>query len=354
MTWVFATGGTGGHIFPALAIAKVLVGRGHSVVFMGHQDGMEATLIPQAGFQFLGVTAGKLDRQRPNPLQGFKALQGFKQALENLRRLNPQMVMGFGGFASFPGIAAARWLKIPYILHEVNAFPGLVTRWFASQAQHLIVTQAEILKRLPKVPYSILGFPVRETRVPKDTARQQLGLPEGVVTLVMGGSQGSAKLNQEVPKAFSRLKTPGLVLHSAGSKWESQLKAQTQHYTNYFVQGFVDAAQAWSVADLAITRAGFGTLAEAAFHGVPLIMIPLASSAENHQFLNAKAHAQKGAGWVVEETRLDTLPSVWEQALQEPVRRASSLCAQRLSPQGAAEATAHLLESVLERSLRKL
>jgi UDP-N-acetylglucosamine--N-acetylmuramyl-(pentapeptide) pyrophosphoryl-undecaprenol N-acetylglucosamine transferase len=350
MKLVFATGGTGGHIFPALAIAKEAQLRGYKVAFIGHQGGMESKLIPDAEFEFHGVVAGKLDRQRPNPFQGFKALQGLYQAVTILKRLQPALVIGFGGFASFPGIAAARWLNIPYILHEVNAFPGLVTRWFAKNARHLILTQTESLPHLPKVSHSILGFPVREEKIAKEEARMQLGLPQGCITLVMGGSQGSVRLNQEIPKAFEKLKKSTVVLHSSGKKWETQLKIGTQHLTNYYVQGFVDAVAAWSVADLAITRAGFGTLSEAAFHGVPLIMIPLPSSAENHQLLNAKAFAQKGAGWVVEEHLLNTLPQAWENALQDTLRQQAALAAQRLSPQGATQATVDILESVLRRS----
>ena len=350
MTWLFATGGTGGHIFPALAIAKEARARGHTISFIGHQNGMEAKLIPEAGFNFHGVSAGKLDRQRPNPLQGLKAVRGLTQAITILRNLRPDLVVGFGGFASFPGIAAARWLNIPYVLHEVNAFPGLVTRWFAAKAKHLIVTQAEVLERLPKVPNSIMGFPVREEKMSKEEAREHLGLGDGLVTLIMGGSQGSLRLNQEVPKAFEHLKTPTVVLHSAGPKWEAQLKTKTQHLNNYCVHGFVNATAAWSVADLAITRAGFGTLSEAAFHGVPLIMIPLPTSAENHQLLNAKALAQKKAGWVVEEDALQTLPSVWDHALQNAARHQARLAAQRLSPQGATWATVDVLESVLKSS----
>jgi UDP-N-acetylglucosamine--N-acetylmuramyl-(pentapeptide) pyrophosphoryl-undecaprenol N-acetylglucosamine transferase len=348
MTWLFATGGTGGHIFPALAIAKEACIRGHTVAFIGHQTGMEARLIPEAGFDFYGVAAGKLDRQHPNPLQGLKALQGLNQARSLIKKLKPTMVIGFGGFASFPGIAAARWLSVPYVLHEVNAFPGLVTRWFAAKAQHLIVTQKESLQHLPKVPSSILGFPVREERIAKEEARKQLGLPKGLVTLVMGGSQGSVRLNQEIPKSFERLTTPTLVLHSSGKQWEDRLKTETQHLKHFFVHGFLNATAAWSVADLAITRAGFGTLSEAAFHGVPLIMIPLPTSAENHQLLNAKAFAQKGAGWVVEEHQLQALPTVWDQALQDTMRHQAGLAAQQLSPQGATPATLDVLESVLK------
>jgi UDP-N-acetylglucosamine--N-acetylmuramyl-(pentapeptide) pyrophosphoryl-undecaprenol N-acetylglucosamine transferase len=349
MTWLFATGGSGGHIFPALALAKEAKARGIDVSFLGHHDGMEAKLIPQAGFTFYGVAAGKLDRQKPNPLQGLKAIQGMRQALANLRQLKPNLVVGFGGFASFPGIAAARLLGLPYVLHEMNAHPGLVTRWFARGARHMIVAQPNVLNFLPSTPHTLIGFPVREETLDKEQARETLGLSSGLVTLVMGGSQGSLKLNQVVPKAFRTLKTPTVVLHSSGPHWEESLKVETRDLSNYMVKGFVDAVAAWSVADIAITRAGFGTLSEAAFHQVPLIMVPLPTSAEDHQRLNAKAFAYHGAGWMVEEADLESLGQVWEQALNH--REQAAKAAKALSPQGAARSTVNLLESLTPSTL---
>jgi UDP-N-acetylglucosamine--N-acetylmuramyl-(pentapeptide) pyrophosphoryl-undecaprenol N-acetylglucosamine transferase len=349
MKWLFATGGSGGHIFPALAIAKEAVARDIEVTFLGHKNGMEAKLIPEAGFSFFGVAAGKLDRQKPNPVQGLKALQGLAQALATLRRLKPNLVVGFGGFASFPGIAAAHLLGIPYVLHEVNAHPGLVTRWFARGAKHLIVAQQKVLDHLPKTAYTLIGFPVREEKMDKEQAREKLGLPSGQVTLIMGGSQGSLRLNQVVPKAFCELQTPTVVLHSSGTHWEETLNAETQSLKNYVVRGFVDAVAAWSVADIAITRAGFGTLSEAAFHGVPLIMVPLPTSADNHQLLNARAFAYHGAGWIVEEHEIERLAHVWEKALHDQGKAAGA--AKQLSPQGAAFSTVKVLESLTPSTL---
>jgi UDP-N-acetylglucosamine--N-acetylmuramyl-(pentapeptide) pyrophosphoryl-undecaprenol N-acetylglucosamine transferase len=303
---VLATGGTGGHIYPAIAVAEELKARGYGVTFIGQRNGLEANLVPQAGFNFVAVTAGKLDRQRPNPFEAIKAIWGCLQALQHVARLRPTWVVGFGGFASFPALAAAWVLRRPLALHEANAYPGLVTKLFARTARFVASTEAAVsnrLSRLSKVTLPV-GLPIRLTQIDKAAARAQLGLPEdALITLVMGGSQGAKVLNEVVPAAYEDLESidqPHYVLHSAGRGRVDSVTCLTNS-KHYRVMEFVDAPLAWSAADIAITRAGSSTLAEAAFYGVPLIMVPFAAASENHQFHNAKAVEADGAGYVIEE-----------------------------------------------------
>ena len=210
---LLSTGGTGGHIYPAVALARELtamgLGAGPQVAFIGQQGGMEARLVSAEGFPFYGVRAGKWHRGRPDPRQALQAALGLRDALKTVRRLRPALVLGFGGFASFPGLAAARTLGVPFALHEQNAYPGLVTRWFARGARFIGAAQPEVAAHLPRPVRPRLrsvGMPVREVRVAKTEARRRLGLPEtGRVTLVLGGSQGSVVLNRAVPEAFARL-----------------------------------------------------------------------------------------------------------------------------------------------------
>ncbi|MEM7734998.1 MAG: undecaprenyldiphospho-muramoylpentapeptide beta-N-acetylglucosaminyltransferase [Deinococcota bacterium] len=308
---VLATGGTGGHIYPAIAVAEELKARGYLVTFIGQGKGLEARLVPQAGFEFVGVTAGKLDRQRPNPLEIIKAVWGCLQALRQVVRLRPTWVIGFGGFASFPALAAAWLLRRPLALHEANAYPGLVTKLFARSARLIASVEAAVSNRLPKKTLPV-GLPIRLNQLDKAAARAQLGLPEdALVTLVMGGSQGAKVLNEVVPAAYEGLEhthQPHYVLHSAGwgrvDSVTRLIDPDLMDSEHYRVMDFVDAPLAWSAADIAITRAGSSTLAEAAFYGVPLIMVPFAAAAENHQFHNAKAVEADGAGYVIEERAL--------------------------------------------------
>lgn len=343
---VLATGGTGGHIYPAVAAARELGRRGVGVAFVGQAEGLEARVVPAEGLPFYGVRAGKWHRGRPDPRQAVRAALGFADAVTLLRRLRPPLVLGFGGFASFPALAAARLLGIPYALHEQNVFPGKVVRWFAKGARFVAVAAAETGRHLD-VPAIPVGLPVRELRVPKQEARRRLGLPEtGLVTLVMGGSQGSLVLNRAVPEAFRRLpealKTDLTVLHSSGPAHLAATQAAARDLPNYRVDPYLEGVLAWSAADSGVTRSGNGTLAEAAFHGVPLVMVPLPSAAENHQLFNAQALQAAGAGRVVEERELDKLAAAWADVLEPATRTAMSTRAAERSPAGAAARLAEL------------
>lgn len=343
---MLATGGTGGHIYPAVATAPLLQRRGYEVVFVGQEGGLEARVVPAEGLPFYGVRAGKWHRGRPDPRQALRAGLGLTDAVTLLRRLRPPLVLGFGGFASFPALAAAKLLNIPYALHEQNVFPGKVVRWFAKGARFVAVAAVETQDHL-NVPTTPVGLPVREVRVPKVEARRRLGLPEaGTVALVMGGSQGSLVLNQAVPEAFKRLpdalKRDLTVLHSSGPAHLEGTRAATQGLLNYRVDAYVESVLAWSAADLGVTRSGNGTLAEAAFHGVPLVMLPLPSAAENHQLYNAQAVAAAGAGAVVEEREIDKLAGAWAEMLDPATRAAMSACSLERSPAGAAARLAEL------------
>ena len=359
-TVVFATGGTGGHIYPALAVARALQNLGYTVHFVGHYGGMEETIIHEAGFPFHGVRAGKWDRARPDPRQGMRALLGLGDAARVLRTVKPLAVVGFGGFASFPALAAASLKHLPILLHEGNALPGRVTRLFARRARLVGVGKLEALDHLRGVRKDaahVVGLPVREVRVEKREARVRLGLPEeGVVTLVMGGSQGSVTLNERVPEAFEALprtlRQNLTVLHSSGPRWANGVRERVRAYPQYVVQPYVDATLAWSAADVGVTRAGIGTLAEAAFHGVPLVMVPLPSSAEDHQRHNAQAVAQAGAGRVVLERDIQELSGAWEALLENKTRATAATAALSLSPAGAAEAFAALVDETLKRDAK--
>jgi len=351
LTVVLATGGTGGHIYPAVAVAKTLAARGFRVAFIGQQGGLEARIVPAEGLPFYGVRAGKWHRGRPDPRQALQAALGLRDAVTFLRRLRPALVLGFGGFASFPALAAARMLGVSYALHEQNAYPGKVTRWFARNARFVAAAQGEVNAHLPAQAV-VVGMPVREARVPKSQARRQLGLSEtATVTLVMGGSQGSLTLNEAVPGAFAALpeasKANLNVLHSSGPAHLGRTRARAAGLAGYRVDAYVESVLAWSAADLGITRSGNGTLAEAAFHGVPLIMVPLPTAAEDHQLHNARAVEAAGAGVVVEEAALDTLTEAWRKLLEPETRAQLSAAARARSPEGAAERLAALIARTL-------
>lgn len=356
--YLFATGGSGGHIYPALAVAAAAQRRGIEVGFIGHAGGMEASIVPDSNFDFYGVAAGKWHRGAPDPRQALRALWGLVEASRLLKRLRPDLVVGFGGFASFPACFASSLFNLPFVLHEGNAFPGRVTRWFAGRALAVLTSQPEAASKLQHAKrLEDVGFPIREQRLSKEDARRELGLPQqGTVTLVLGGSQGSLTLNKEVPLAYRALREDvgrelGTVLHCTGTRWLESVRASLPEDRRYLLKGYVEATLAWSAADLAITRAGVSTLAEAAFHGVPVIMVPLPSAAENHQRHNAQAVEAAAAGRMVEEPDLSELPRVWREFLDPEVRRSAAYAAKARSPEGAAEQFLLLFDSLLTTSI---
>ncbi len=353
---VLAAGGSGGHIFPAVATARELEKLGFSAVLLGQRGGMEERLAGEAGLTFVGVSAGKLARGRPDPRELWRAASGFREARRYLAQARPAAVIGYGGFASLPGVLGAQSLGIPTALHEQNARLGLTQRLALNRAG-LVATAYPEVRGLPGGRGVLVGMPVREEDLPRAEALAELGLRDGPLTLyVTGGSQGSAALNGAVPGVLRQVfgvegrygERSVQVLHSAGLKWAREVSARVRDLPWYRVSGFVNAVAAWSVADLAITRAGTGTLAEAAYHGVPLIMVPLPSSAENHQLHNARAVEQVGAGRVVTESALgqDLARAVLE-CLASEERAAMREKALTRSPAGAAAKLAGAIEALL-------
>jgi UDP-N-acetylglucosamine--N-acetylmuramyl-(pentapeptide) pyrophosphoryl-undecaprenol N-acetylglucosamine transferase len=344
---LLATGGSGGHVFPAIALAGAARGRGAEVLVLGTEDGMEARLVPAAGLPFIGVRAGKFDRQRPDPRAPLRALLGLLQARGALRRWRPHLVVGFGGYASFPGSAAAVLTRTPLVLHETNAYPGLVTRALGRRARLVVVCQRETAERLHGAASALVPFPVREQRTPRDAARRALGIPEdALLTLVMGGSQGSLALNRALPRIAAEVAASdprAWVLHATGPRWLESVRAEVGGRERYRVEGFVDAGLAWSAADLAITRGGYGTLAEAAFHAVPLVVVPLPSAADDHQRHNAEALARAGGGAWVRQGDDAALAAAWRRLLDDEQRTAASAAQAARSPAGG---TTQLLEAV--------
>jgi UDP-N-acetylglucosamine--N-acetylmuramyl-(pentapeptide) pyrophosphoryl-undecaprenol N-acetylglucosamine transferase len=338
---LLAAGGTGGHVFPALALARVAREAGDTATLLGGAGGMERSLAEADGVPFVGVATGKWDRQRPDPRQAWRAARGLGAAIATARRLRPDVIVGFGGFASFPGCVAAVVTGTPLLLHEGNAHPGRVTRWFAARAAAVALAMPEAEGRLPRARRTeTVGFPVRERRLARGEARARLDLPEAsTVTLVMGGSQGSLALNRLLPGLYRELPeaTRGTVLHASGERWEDELRDATRDLPDYRTTGFVDATLAWSAADLAIVRSGVSTLSEAAFHGVPVITVPLPTSADDHQRVNAHAVAGAGGGFAVEQDDPAGLADAWRALLDPDRRRDAAAAIAARSPAGAAE-----------------
>lgn len=299
ITVLIMAGGTGGHVFPALALARVLTDGGHKVEWLGTARGIEARLVPEAGYPLheiaiSGVRGHRLSIKLRAPWRIFKALL---QAVKIIRQVNPQVVVGLGGFAAGPGGIAARILWKPLVIHEQNAVAGTTNKILARIA-------SETLAAFPGVlPGSqCIGNPVRAEieAIPEPAQRfanRTASMPMRL--LVMGGSLGAVAINKAVPGALAKMPIEQRphVRHQAGAKHVLEARA---FYREAKVDGEViafvkDMARALAWADLVICRAGALTVAELAATGVAAVLIPFPYAIDDHQTANAQFLERGGA-----------------------------------------------------------
>jgi UDP-N-acetylglucosamine--N-acetylmuramyl-(pentapeptide) pyrophosphoryl-undecaprenol N-acetylglucosamine transferase len=302
-------GGTGGHIFPALSVANVLRERGVPVVWLGVPGSMESRVVPASGFSIewvrvRGIRGKGLTAWLMAP---FRIASALLQALAVLRRVRPRAVLGAGGYVSGPGGIAAWLLRIPLLIHEQNAIPGLTNRWLARIA-------GQVLQGFPgsfdkKTGARFVGNPVRAdiAAIPEPAVRFQ-GRSGRARLLVFGGSQGAQRLNAMVPQALSQLdpERRPQVRHQAGERGvDAALEAYRQARVEADVMPFIDdmaAAYAW--ADVAVCRAGAMTIAELQAAGLGALLVPLPVATDDHQTKNAETMVHIGAGRVLQERDL--------------------------------------------------
>lgn len=347
MNLVVTGGGSGGHISPALAVGLELSRRGHQVTYVGDEAGLEARMVPPSGLPFYGLPAGKLDRSSLRPGEFFKLLRGMAAARRLVHRLAPQAVLATGGYACFPFAYAAAGAGAPLVVHEQNAKLGLANRLLLGRALRLATaTRLKLPVRFAERMVHT-GLPICEARHDPREARVKLGLEADRPTLlVMGGSQGSLALNQALPTLLFPYLDNWQVLHQTGIRWLSSVQRQVGVHRRYHLVDFVDSALAFSAADIGVTRAGAMTLAEAAYHQVPLLLIPLPSAAANHQLLNARLMTEQGAARMLTQGEWSRFADELQPLLGSASRQAMRAVLSTMSPEGAAARLADLLLEV--------
>ena len=294
-TVLIMAGGTGGHIFPGLAVAQEMRCAGWEVVWMGARGGMEERLVPPRGYRTAWIRA-KAARGKglvQKLLLPANLLYSFWESARLIRRLKPDVVLGLGGYVAFPGGMMASLLNRPLALHEQNAVPGLANRVLSGVCDKVMVAFPGALKSAEWT-----GNPVRSeiAALPAPEARLS-GRGGPMRLLVVGGSLGAQALNETVPKALALLPQRARVVHQAGEKHLHELKAQ---YSSAGVEGelvaFIDdMAARYAEADLVICRAGAVTVAELSAGGVASILVPFPHAVDDHQTANARFLADKGA-----------------------------------------------------------
>lgn len=303
-TLLIMAGGTGGHIFPGLAVAEQARAAGWQVVWMGARGGMEERLVPRHGYSTAWIRAkaarGKGLLQKL--LLPANLLFSFWESARHIRRIRPDVVLGLGGYVAFPGGMMASLLGKPLALHEQNAIAGLANKVLAGVSDKVMVAFPEALKKAEWT-----GNPVRSDiasiRQPEERFRGRQG---PLRILVVGGSLGAQALNEAVPRALALLSDRPTVVHQAGEK---HIDALRTNYATAGVQGelvaFIDdMARRYAEADLVICRAGAVTIAELSAGGMASVLVPFPFAVDDHQTANARFLADRGAAVLLPQTEL--------------------------------------------------
>lgn len=299
-------GGTGGHIFPAIAIANEMVRRNPEVniLFVGAKDKMEMQKVPAAGYKIEGLWISGFQRAftLKNVLFPVKLIHSYIKAMQIVRRFKPHVAIGTGGFASGPALnAAARW-GAATIIQEQNSYPGVTNKILAKRARKVCVAYEGMEKYFPAIKIVKTGNPVRKNIFENKITRQEasekyFAKPADKILLVVGGSLGARTFNNVVKKNLHRLNAEGIqVIWQTGEPMFAECKIHAANNPNVFVTDFIsDMAYAYAAADVIISRAGAIAISELCLAGKPVILVPFPFAAEDHQTKNAMALVNKNA-----------------------------------------------------------
>ena len=330
-------GGTGGHIFPGLAVAKVLRERGVAVTWLGADGAMETRLVPPQGIDMDTLAIAGLRGKGKLALLAapVRVMRAVRAAGFVMRARQPRAVIAFGGFASGPGGIAARLMGLPLLVHEQNRAPGLTNRVLAKLARRVLTGFPGSFAQREEA----VGNPVRaEIAAIAPPSARMAGRHGPLRLLVLGGSQGARALNNAVPQALAALGQDVAieVRHQCGEKLHAEAQAAyTQAGVTVSLEPFIaDMAQAMAWADLVVCRSGASTLAELCAAGVGSVLVPFAAAVDDHQTRNAEYLVQRGAARLLKQD--DALAASLQQALRELAADAD----QRLAMANAARALA--------------
>lgn len=344
-----AGGGTGGHVIPALAVARELRARGHTATFIGTRRGMEAKLVPAENFPIEFIEIGGLNRV------GFKrALATLAelplsvwQAARLLDRARPAAVFSMGGYVAGPVLLAALWKRLPVVVMEPNAMPGFTHRRLARFVCKALVGFEETARWFPKGRTERTGLPVRD----EFFAIPAKARGKAITILITGGSQGSRTLNRAAEQSWPLWKIPVRLIHQTGPAAFEEIAAR---FRSAGVEGEVVAfiaamPKAFEEADMVVSRAGAGAVSEIAAAGKPSILVPLPTAADQHQLRNAEALQKAGAARLVLDAEM-TGERLVEEISQMSAERLAHMAeaARTLARPGAAQRAAEILESFVK------
>lgn len=345
MNVVFTCGGTGGHIYPAIAVANMLRQRKPeaNILFIGAEDGMENRLVPREGFRLETLKISNFQRRLTpaamwhNATTLYHMSGSMRKVRRILREFAPDVIVGTGGYASFPALKMGARLGIPTAVHESNAVPGLTTKMVERTVSRIMVSFEESRSQYAcPERVTVTGTPVREEFLytKKSDARRALGLDDRPLVVSYWGSLGAREMNKKIAQ-FMRCEcedgAPFRHIHATGSfgwRWMPEyvqsLGVELEKHPNVEMREFIyDMPQIMAAADLVICRAGAATISEVGASGTPCIMVPSPNVTGNHQEKNARVLEKRGAALVLRESECDgqTLYEAAKTILHDDVRR---------------------------------
>lgn len=311
---IISGGGTGGHIYPAIAIANALQAEipAIEILFVGAEGKMEMEKVPKAGYKIIGLPIVGINRQHllKNLLFPFKLINSFSKAIKIVNDFKPDLAIGVGGYASGPLLIAASLKNIPFFIQEQNSFAGITNKFLAKKAKRIFVAYPHMDKFFPGEKIQLSGNPVRKDLIDisdkKEKAIQHFQLdPQKKCILVIGGSQGARSINQAIAHSFGKLAASDVqLIWQTGIHFEKEAKEIASKYPNFnaYVAAFIyEMDLAYAAADLVCSRAGALSVSEICLAGKPSILVPFPAAAEDHQTENAKSLVKEHAAILIKD-----------------------------------------------------
>jgi UDP-N-acetylglucosamine--N-acetylmuramyl-(pentapeptide) pyrophosphoryl-undecaprenol N-acetylglucosamine transferase len=320
--FILSGGGTGGHIYPAIAIANELKLRfpDSEILFVGANDKMEMQKVPQSGYKIEGLWIAGLQRKLTlqNAMFPIKLLSSLWKSRKIIKKFKPDVVIGTGGFASGPLLQMANMLNIPTVIQEQNSYPGITNKLLSKEANKICVAYENLERFFPKEKMILTGNPVRQDLIDIDGKRQEaikhFNLDENKKTLlILGGSLGSRRINQLIEKELSFLESKNIqIIWQSGKLYFEDYKKFNSKSISFVgdsevqVLAFIDRMDlVYAAADIVISRAGASSVSELCIVGKPVIFIPSPNVAEDHQTKNAQFIVDKNGALLLKESELN-------------------------------------------------
>ncbi|MEL1242173.1 undecaprenyldiphospho-muramoylpentapeptide beta-N-acetylglucosaminyltransferase [Flavobacterium flavipallidum] len=354
--FILSGGGTGGHIYPAVAIANELKSRypDAAFLFVGAEDKMEMQKVPQAGYAIKGLWIAGLQRKLTlqNAMFPLKLMSSLWKSRKIIKEFKPDVVIGTGGFASGPLLQMANMLGVPTLIQEQNSFPGITNKLLSKKANKICVAYENLERFFPKEKMILTGNPVRQDLIAIDDKRAEAIEyfkldPNKKTLLILGGSLGARRMNQLIEKELKKIQDQKVqLIWQCGKLYFEEYKQY--HSENVQVLSFIERMDlVYAAADIIISRAGASSVSELCIVGKPVIFIPSPNVAEDHQTKNAKAIVDKKGAILLRETQLDAEFSLVFEALLKDSEKQKQL-SENIKELALPEATKQIADEVVK------